>query len=72
MFTLEESATQIECRFAENDPAALASFRELCQEPALLKLALSLVDLSGSQPGSKVLQALCIGVLIGIQSERSR
>ena len=69
MQTIDEAAEKVDVKFRENDPAVLESYKELCGEAQLLKIVLTLMDCPGGQ-ANRTLQALCLGVLIGIESQR--
>lgn len=67
MQTVEDSIAAVQANI--EDPVVEASLTELLQDPDLLKLAFWIAD-STVGNNFKILYALAIGALIGIESER--
>ena len=67
MQTVEDSIAAVQANI--EDPVVEASLTELLQDPDLLKLAFWIAD-STVGNNLKILYALAIGALIGIESER--
>jgi hypothetical protein len=71
MRTTEEAVRFVSCRIdSRDDPAFQASLDEVLADPTVLNLAMTLLDTSVG-PAHKVLFALSIGILIGIEQERN-
>lgn len=67
--TIEESVIFILERFDKEEAAAMQSLKELYGEPRLLRLAMVLADSTASL-NSKMLHALVIGIMIGMEAEK--
>lgn len=68
MKTVDEALTRCNV-LLEDDPVVIESFKELMNEPGILRVALNIADGPDGQ-NSKVLLALCLGFLVGIESQR--
>jgi hypothetical protein len=71
--TVEEAACEVLAQFGKmkpGDPLSV-SMRELSEEPKVLQLVLGIMDLPSVPLSGKLLQALCIGVFIGLEIERA-
>ena len=68
MQTIPEAMGWLSSALNSGSPAVTESFRELLGEPELLRLAMSIADQPQEGTNAKVMRALCLGILIGIQS----
>jgi Flp pilus assembly protein TadB len=69
MKTIAEAFAALDRRFDHEGDATLASMMELMEEPKVLSTVVSLGDQAGGQ-NNKLLRAMCLGILVGIETER--
>jgi hypothetical protein len=71
MRTTEDAVHIVAARLQSKDDSSLeASLKEVMAEPEVLQLAITMID-SAVGPGQRVLFALAVGILIGIEQERN-